>query len=167
METEMPIDVYNLSVPKELLENDPRFRNYVNGVKLFNSIERMLVNTEREDLLKKFHYIKEGQPMLTAFYNRLIKDNMCICHKCDNPSCVNPHHLSEGTQQDNSNDMVNKGRAAKGEKQHLSKLTEKQVLEIRAKYAKGGTTHRQLAKEYGVFHAVIGNIIRRKTWTHN
>lgn len=77
METEMPIDVYNLSVPKELLENDPRFRNYVNGVKLFNSIERMLVNTEREDLLKKFHYIKEGQPMLTAFYNRLIKD-ICL-----------------------------------------------------------------------------------------
>ena len=110
--------------------------------------------------------IKAHRFSFQLFHNRLIKDNMCICHKCDNPSCVNPHHLSEGTQQDNSNDMVNKGRAAKGEKQHLSKLTEKQVLEIRAKYAKGGTTHRQLAKEYGVFHAVIGNIIRRKTWTH-
>jgi hypothetical protein len=77
METEMPIDVYNLGLTLEILQEDPRFRNYVNGVKLFNSIERMLVNTEREDLLKKFHYIKEGQPMLTAFYNRLVKD-ICI-----------------------------------------------------------------------------------------
>jgi hypothetical protein len=74
METEMPIDIYNLGISKELLENDPRFRNYVNGIKLYNSIERMMVNTEREDLLKKFHYVKEGQPMLTAFYNRLVRD---------------------------------------------------------------------------------------------
>ena len=74
METEMPIDVYNLGLSKEILENDPRFRNYVNGIKLFNSLERMMVNTEREDLLNKFYYVKEGQPMLTAFYNRLVRD---------------------------------------------------------------------------------------------
>ena len=77
METEMPLDVYNLGMSQEILESDPRFRNYVNGIKLYNSIERMMVNTEREDLLKKLHYIKEGQPMLAAFYDRLIKD-ICV-----------------------------------------------------------------------------------------
>ena len=104
------------------------------------------------------------------FHNRLIKDKMFICHKCDNPSCVNPHHLFEGTHQDNMTDQKNKGRHVcnpnKGEKNHKSKLTEKQVLEIRAKYAKGGITHKVLAKEYGVHLSTIGFIINRKYWTH-
>jgi hypothetical protein len=104
------------------------------------------------------------------FHNRLIKDKMNICHKCDNTSCVNPHHLFEGTQQDNMNDMTNKGRRrfnpSKGEKNGNVKLTEVQVKEIRAKYAKGGTSYRSLAKEYGLDNTTIGDIINRKLWKH-
>ena len=100
-------------------------------------------------------------------HNRLIHDGMCIMHFiCDNRKCVNPAHLREGTHQDNMTDMVNKCRAAKGEKHHKSKLTEKQVLEIREKYSKGETTCKKLGDEYGVDHTLIGKIVRYEIWTH-
>ena len=103
------------------------------------------------------------------FHNRLIQEGMCILHSCDNPLCVNPHHLTEGTQQENMTDKKNKGRGvqSKGEKNGLSKLTEAQVKEIRAKYdKKNGITTVQLALEYNVTNATIGYIIHRKIWKH-
>jgi hypothetical protein len=39
-----------------------------------------------------------------------IPDKLVICHSCDNPSCVNPSHLFIGTQKDNVQDAIKKGR---------------------------------------------------------
>ena len=87
-------------------------------------------------------------------------------HICNVRSCVNPEHLTFGSNADNSSDMVKAGRQAKGTDQGLSKLTEEQVIEIRSRYADGGVTHRSLAAEYGVTHPLIGQIIRRQIWAH-
>jgi hypothetical protein len=91
-----------------------------------------------------------------------------VCHRCDNPPCCNPEHLYLGTYADNAADCVSKGRytphTRKGESNHLSKLTERDVMDIRTLYARGGISYSELAQQYGVAKTAIGAIIRRETW---
>ena len=93
---------------------------------------------------------------------------ICVCHTCDNPKCVNPAHLWLGTHTDNMKDMWKKGKQhiTKGEKNARSKLTEQQVREIREKYAKGNTTQKRLADEYGMERSGINGVVNRHNWKH-
>jgi len=90
-----------------------------------------------------------------------------IMHSCDTPNCINPAHLSHGTQADNIFDMVSKGRrvTVKGEKQHDAKLNDDAVKKIRFLYENGiaGPT---LAKYFDVSDVVIQLAATGKTWSH-
>ncbi len=92
--------------------------------------------------------------------------SLCVCHRCDNPRCVNPHHLFLGTHAENMVDMRNKGRAARvgarGELSGRSKLTPEQVLEIRA----DNRMQRQIAAAYGIDQSSVSLIKRRINWAH-
>lgn len=96
-----------------------------------------------------------------------IPKGKCVLHKCDNPPCVGVHHLFLGTQSDNVADMVAKGRqsTARGERNALSKLTESDVLAIRAL---GNQNVRQIdiAKQFGVKQCTVSSILLRQTWAH-
>lgn len=85
-----------------------------------------------------------------------------VMHTCDVPGCINPEHLLLGTHADNMADAANKGRL-KGEKSGRAKLTEVQVLEIRANWK---YTQKQLAVQYGISVPTIKDIIARKIWKH-
>lgn len=93
-----------------------------------------------------------------------IPEGMVVCHRCDNPPCVNPDHLFLGDTRANMHDAATKGRMSHGERHHSAKLTEAKVKEIRARYAGGGCSYKGLAREYDVFDQAIKYAVIGKTW---
>lgn len=87
-----------------------------------------------------------------------------VCHRCDNPKCVNPNHLFEGTQTDNMHDCSVKGRFndRRGELSTTHKLTDQKVREIR----KSELSLKKLALIYGVSKSAIHYVKSGGTWTH-
>ena len=58
-----------------------------------------------------FHFNrKQVRAHRFAFGLDNIPKGMAVCHTCDNPGCVNPDHLFLGTNLDNTQDMISKGR---------------------------------------------------------
>lgn len=105
------------------------------------------------------------------------KDLVC-CHECDNPSCVNPNHLTWETQAYNLQGARDRGRISppprgpkrvvvrKGEESFSAKLTEKDVLEIyRIRIEKGLSAH-HIAPIFGVSWQAIGFILDGSNWSH-
>lgn len=60
-----------------------------------------------------------------------IPNGLVICHRCDEPRCVNPTHLFAASQSSNLQDMANKGRSTRGERSPAAKLDGEAVLTIR------------------------------------
>lgn len=109
-----------------------------------------------------------------------------VLHSCDVRACVNPRHLRVGTHADNMRDMVERGRTGilrhpesyvgmPGMTNARAVLTDEQVLDIRARFVRGGRgrkgeprtgTLQDLADEYGVSKSLVHNIVNRKAWTH-
>ena len=85
-----------------------------------------------------------------------------VMHTCDNPACVNHEHLVLGTHRTNHDDKKNKGRSNTGTKHGMHKLTDEQVLEIRALHMLQG----DIASVYGITQSVVSEIRARKAWRH-
>ena len=89
---------------------------------------------------------------------------MCVCHRCDNPSCVNPGHLFLGTQLENIRDRCLKNRSAKREGNGNSKLSLEVIIEAKNRRKSFGETYKVLAKRFGVCERTIMDAVLGNTW---
>jgi len=98
-------------------------------------------------------------------YKGEISDEMFVCHTCDNRRCVNPDHLFLGTAQENTNDMIKKGRMLCGENTVLSKLTNEDVKEIFNLRHKG-EKYRDICKKFSIKKHTVYEILTHRKWKH-
>lgn len=94
-----------------------------------------------------------------------IPSGKLVLHSCDLRNCVNPAHLWIGSQSQNMLDMVSKGRSnhPKGARHRKAKLSEENVLTIRAEHL-SGVTCGEISKKYGVTSSAVWQIVNGKTW---
>lgn len=93
--------------------------------------------------------------------------NLSVCHRCDNPWCVNPEHLFAGTLSENAQDMVRKGRHGRtglpGETNHKAKITAAIAAQIRDLRDSGGSV-RQISTTLGLSRGLVHYVYYNKTW---
>lgn len=100
-----------------------------------------------------------------AFHKGVDPGESLVCHRCDNPRCINPGHLFLGSDMDNAQDRVSKGRSAPqdGETNPRSKVTRNIVLQIVADI-QSGMTNTDISVRYPVSHGQISLIRLGKSW---
>jgi len=86
-----------------------------------------------------------------------------VCHKCDNPSCVNPEHLFAGTVKENALDCRLKGRQRFGIVEGQRNLSKDIAEALRADYA-AGMTYNELMKKYETSKSQVSRIVLRQIW---
>ena len=109
--------------------------------------------------------------------NGIIPDGLQVLHHCDIRPCVNPSHLFLGTNQDNVDDKVAKGRhprgalaasyanPARGEDNGNAIFSDEDVIEMRRLYSEGVRIPK-IAEKYGSQQHIINMIVHGERWAH-
>jgi hypothetical protein len=164
------------SLPKIIKQNKKRIRP---------AEERFWekVKIGEEDECWEWQATRNGIKNYGNFINDLIKSNLAhrvayylangdfdeslnVCHKCDNPPCVNPNHLFLGTQKENLQDMLLKNRFPTGQNHWKSKITNEereQILNLLSK----GMKIKEIAKKLNIPTTTISNIKYRSFLDEN
>jgi NUMOD4 motif. len=118
--------------------------------------------------------MSENNAPVTRLVHRLVAEAFlpppqegqdCVCHRDDDPSNNRPDNLFWGTREDNTADMVAKGRQARGRRVTSCKLTEDAVRAIRSA-ARSGQRQDAIAVEHGISQSNVSMIVTGATWGH-
>lgn len=123
---------------------------------------QIMINGKRMYMHRYFYEQKYG----------IIPESLVVRHKCDNPSCININHLEVGTQSDNLNDIIKRGRSnpsiLKGSLNKNSKLKEEEVIIIKKELKKDDSNNNalNLSKRFNVSLSTINAIKEGRNWSH-
>lgn len=90
---------------------------------------------------------------------------LLVLHSCDNPTCVNPDHLRQGTHSDNNRDMLDRDRVSRCVR--VCKINFKEAEEIRRIYDTGDYTQEEVGKLYGLAGNTVSLIVNNKRWKND
>jgi hypothetical protein len=113
-------------------------------------------------------FLRAARVSWVIAFDREIPDGHLVLHRCDNPPCVNPSHLSIGTYRDNMRDAKLRGRlpsnleAWRGEQSYRTRLTDNDIRIIRASTDR----HAAIAARYGLNRSTVSKIKRGERWQH-
>ena len=121
---------------------------------------------------KKRTIMAHRYSLMLKLKNFDLPTTVLACHTCDNRICVNPNHLYEGSPLDNSADMIERNRQAKGEINPASKMTEEQARDCIKTYQADKQSGRlygsleRLAKKHKLQKQLVYRCVSGKTWRH-
>jgi hypothetical protein len=115
---------------------------------------------------------KQAARATFEIFHRPLQPGEWVLHKCDVSMCCNPAHLYAGDAKQNAKDTFDRNRfpIKRGVACTTHKLTEDQVRTIKRQGklfggARTGWT-RGIARELGISHSMISNILSGKNWAH-
>jgi hypothetical protein len=96
-------------------------------------------------------------------HNEQFDKSLIVCHKCDNPSCVNPDHLFLGTPMDNVQDKMKKGRfkVIRNPKHRLLNL---EIAKAIRQDHSNGLSYEELQSKYSTSKQQVSRIVRNEIW---
>ncbi len=117
----------------------------------------------------KGRMVSASKTAYRLFHKKDIPNGFVVSHSCENVQCVNPEHIFVTSRSKLVKNLYATGKMKapqqKGADNPNAKLSEADVREIRRK-KKEGSTHDELAAQFGVTKTTISQIYNRKLWSH-